>query len=115
MQADNTFYIATIGSFAQYRYAWAEAAEARVRWSVPPAPDYCPVCGPGGGGVGGTLRSISSVNIEAGTWDGSDIFFPINLPGTLFLSERGHRCFEKHRFTNCTVIPCRDWSLRFGA
>lgn len=87
---------------------------SQVRWDERPAEDYCHVCGPGGGGCGGILKSISSVVIEPGTWDGSDLFFPINMNGTLFLSERGRHFFEKHRFTNCTIIPCRDWSLNFG-
>ena len=87
---------------------------SKVQWHGNPSPNSCRVCGPGGGGRGGVLRSISDVSIETGTWDGSDIFFPINLSGTLFLSEHGHQFFEKHAFTNCKVISCTEWSLTFG-
>jgi hypothetical protein len=87
---------------------------AGVVWMTEPEPDYCRFCGPGGGGRGGCFTSMERIVIEEDTWAGEDLFYPINLSGTLILSSRGAGFFNQHCFTNCAVVPTDEWRISFG-
>jgi hypothetical protein len=88
---------------------------AGVQWTTEPQTDYCRVCGPGGGGRGGTFSLMERIVIDESTWSGEDLFYPINLSGTLILSARGARFFQDHRCTNCAIVPVEEWRIAFGA
>ena len=87
---------------------------SKVKWTEPPKPNYCSICGPGGGAEGGILKSISKIVLEPNTWSGEDFFIPINLSGTICLSENAKEIINKYEFTNCNVIPLEEWNLTFG-
>src|SRR5207244_5486807 len=73
------------GFDVRHSYCRVNYEAAGVRWWRPPDPDYCCFCGPGGGGKGGSFNALLSLVIEPDTWHGEDIFFPINLSGTMVL------------------------------
>lgn len=84
-----------------------------VRWDDRPKRGYCALCGPGGGGRGGTLRSWRRVVLDERTWAGHDFFIPINFAGTLIVSDRARLFLERVGFTNFRAIPCADASYSF--
>ena len=86
-----------------------------VQWSVHPDRAYCRTCGPGGGGLGGIARSWQRIMVDPQSWTGDDMFFAINFPGTILLSESAAAFIEHHRFSNAQLIPADDYAYAFGA
>jgi len=59
--------------------------------------------------VGGVIESMNGVFIDESTWDGKDIFFPINLSGTIIISERFKNFIDENGFTNIEIIPAEKY------
>jgi len=87
--------------------------EMGIEWLSEPQPDYCRVCGPGGGGKGGSYIGYERVVIDADSWTGEDLFYAINLPGSILLSERAREFIERHDFMNAQVIECEKAGFSF--
>jgi hypothetical protein len=68
----------------------------------------CPACR-----LGGIIKKISRVVLEAGTWQGEDIFVARGLPGTILISERFERLCIDERLSNFLPIPAEDFSFDF--
>lgn len=102
------------GVWFQHGPARVDYDAMSVIWEHLPQPDHCRVCGPGGGGKNGGWRSHQRVVIEQGTWAGADFFYPLNLSGTLVLSERARSFVERHGFTNCIVTPAEEYGYSFA-
>jgi hypothetical protein len=83
-------------------------------WMEEPAPNVCPHCGPGGGGAGGILKSLSRIVLERDTWTGEDFFIPINLCGTILVTQKAADTIRKHKFTNVTTVPIDEWTISYG-
>ena len=83
-----------------------------TKWWKPVQPDYCRRCGPGGGAKGGTAERFEGLHIEEGTWQGEDFFYPINLAGTVLVSEVGSSFINENKFSNASLLPiemyCHD-------
>jgi len=84
-------------------------AQSGVEWWKTPDPQYCRACGPGGGGAGGIALRLGPLVLETGTWSGEDFFFPINLAGTILVSQRAARFVERERFENVALTSARAW------
>jgi hypothetical protein len=87
--------------------------EMGVVWDSLPDPDYCRTCGPGGGGEGGSWRTRERVVVDTDTWQGEDIFYPMNASGTILVSEKAARLILERKLTNVEVIACDDPKFRF--
>jgi hypothetical protein len=97
------------GVLVQHGPSRLDYERSGVEWWAPPEPDYCRACGPGGGGAGGIALRLGPLVLEPGTWGGEDFFFPINLAGTVLVSERAARFIERERFENATLTNARVW------
>jgi hypothetical protein len=80
-----------------------------TKWWEQPHPDYCRHCGPGGGGKGGTAERFEGLYFEGDTWEGEDFFYPINLCGTVLVSEGGATFIRDHQFSNVSLIPSEEY------
>jgi hypothetical protein len=85
-----------------------------AKWIEEPSPNVCPCCGPGGGGEGGILKSLNRIVLEHDTWTGEDIFIPINMPGTILLTQRAADTIHKHEFTNVKIVPIDRREISYG-
>jgi hypothetical protein len=87
--------------------------EMGIEWLMEPQPDYCRTCGPDGGGKGGSSVGYERVVVDASSWTGEDLFYAINQPGVILLSERAREFFERHSFTSARVVECERaaWSF----
>jgi hypothetical protein len=59
------------------------------------------------------LRSVYSLALEEGSWNGDDIFRPRGLTGTILVSERFERFVTQHGFTNMELTPTEKYVLDF--
>lgn len=82
--------------------------EMAVTWGNPPSNNYCKFCGPGGGGGAGIYYGYERIVVDEKTWSGEDIFFCINMPGNVLLSERAAKFIVENNFTNCEITPCSE-------
>jgi hypothetical protein len=83
--------------------------EMGIEWMKKPKPDYCVLCGPGGGGGKfGIVHKREKIVVEINSWEGDDMFFAINLPGSILLSERAANMIVNNQLTNASVIPCEE-------
>jgi hypothetical protein len=87
--------------------------EMGIVWGDPPQPDYCRLCGPGGGGKGGWWISRERVVVDQATWTGEDIFYAINSPGTILTSERAARLIADSGLTNVKLTPSEQAKYGF--
>lgn len=89
--------------------------EMGIVWDSEPSTNYCRTCGPGGGGEkNGYIESWKKVVIDESSWDGEDLFFPINFHGQMVLSEKGADFFRRNQFRNAFVIECDDAGYDFS-
>lgn len=110
LERPRLFGLNLVHSLTQLKYE-----EMGIVWGSPPKPDYCRLCGPGGGGIGGWWKRRERVVVDEATWSGHDIFFAINGPGTILLSERAANAIIQHGLTNATVTPCEEAAFDFLA
>ena len=82
--------------------------EMGVTWASNPDPDYCRLCGPGGGGGFGIMKSREKIVVDNKTWTGDDIFYAINLPGEILLSEKATHIILNNNLTNVTITSCEE-------
>ncbi len=87
--------------------------EMGIDWGKPPNPDYCRICGPGGGSKGGWWRSRKRVVVDKSSWTGEDIFYAINGPRTILLSGKASQVIIDNKLTNAKVIPCEEAEHNF--
>ena len=57
----------------------------------------------------GSLVSYDGIFLEAGSWDGSDIFEARGLPGIVLVSERFTEIVEFYNLRNVLLIPTEDY------
>lgn len=57
----------------------------------------------------GSLASYDGVFLEAGSWDGSDIFEARGLPGIVLVSERFAEIVKSYNLCNVLLIPAEDY------
>jgi len=88
--------------------------EMGIDWMTEPSNDYCRLCGPGGGSSGGSWKSRERIVIEQDTWNGEDLFHPINHSGTYMLSSDAADFISKYDFTNAEVIPAKQAAYSFA-
>lgn len=65
----------------------------------------------------GGLDSIHGFALEAGTWNGEDVFRPRGFRGCIVVSERFTGFIQRHGFTNMKLIPTEEYiwdPLRMG-
>lgn len=110
LERPGLFGVYLVRSLTQLKYE-----EMGIVWGSPPKPDYCRLCGPGGGGIGGWRKRRERVVVDEATWSGHDIFFAINGPGTILLSERAANAIIQRGLTNATLIPCEEAAFDFLA
>jgi len=80
--------------------AAVDEARSRLRHTEPVT---CPECRYAG------LDSIHGFTLEAGTWQGEDVFRPRGLPGRIVVSERFAEFVQRHGFTNMKLIPTEEY------
>ncbi|MHC4266799.1 MAG: hypothetical protein ACYSUK_12845, partial [Planctomycetota bacterium] len=88
--------------------------QMEVKWACKPSAKACNLCGPGGGGKNGQYESYKKIIIDPNHNIDTDIFFPINLCGTIILSSKAYEFFTKNSFKNVFLTPCSGASLSFG-
>lgn len=76
-----------------------DAASRMVRESV-----KCSFC------RSGIKRSWERLFIEPGSWDGSDIFVPRGLGGTILVSQRFKALAETHELKNTLFVPAQNYA-----
>jgi hypothetical protein len=86
-----------------------EHDQMNVDWAERPHTDYCRTCGPGGGGREGIIRSWQRVVVNDHSWNGEDLFFAVNLPGTILVSERAAQIIRSEGWSNVTVVPAEEY------
>jgi hypothetical protein len=104
-----------LGIDVPHMLARVEHDRMGVEWSQQPGVNHCRVCGPGGGGNGGTRRSWQRVVVEEQSWSGEDLFFAINFPGTILVSERAAAVIRGEGWTNVTATPAEEYAYAFSA
>ncbi len=62
--------------------------------------------------LGGIIKSMDRLVLEAGTWSGEDIFFARGLPGTRIVSERVKILCENEGMSNCCFVPIAEFGIR---
>lgn len=75
----------------------------KVEWDNKPRKGYCELCGPGGGGDGGTLKSYKNISVIEKTWTGLDFFIPINFVGNIMITKKVKDFIETNNFENCQI------------
>jgi uncharacterized protein DUF1629 len=80
--------------------AAVELARSRIRYEAPPTCEECRSM---------VKDAVLGFSLEAGTWQGEDIFRPRGLPGTLVVSERFERFVARHGFTNMRLTPTEEY------
>ncbi|WP_239470468.1 double-CXXCG motif protein [Archangium violaceum] len=85
---------------ARYGRAAVDLVRSRIRYAD--EPPTCEEC------RNATKNAIHGFTLEAGTWQGEDIFRPRGLTGRLVVSERFARFVERHGFTNMVLIPTEE-------
>jgi hypothetical protein len=55
------------------------------------------------------LDSIHGFALEAGTWQGDDVFRPRGFRGCIVVSERFTEFVKRHGFTNMKLIPTEEY------
>ena len=98
------------GIYLRHTLTQVKFSDMGIKWVRYPEPDYCRLCGPGGGGRGGVMKSWEKIVVDNDTWSGDDIFFAINFPGVILLSEKSVTIFLKHNLTNISITPCEEAS-----
>jgi hypothetical protein len=73
----------------------------RVSWVEEP---NCEVCG------NGLKEAIRGIDVDQTSWNGEDLFVPLNLPGTIVVSPRFAAWANKHAFTNLELVPAFEFS-----
>ncbi|XXF78196.1 double-CXXCG motif protein [Myxococcaceae bacterium GXIMD 01537] len=56
-----------------------------------------------------STECIHGFALEAGTWQGEDIFRPRGLQGLIVVSERFRQLVERHQLTNMRLIPIEEY------
>ncbi len=75
-----------------------------VKWDDRPQKGYCDLCGPGGGGINGIVKSHECISIIESTWTGLDFFIPINFSGNIMITEKAKNMIESNSFENYEII-----------
>ena len=81
--------------------AAVDMARSRIRHEQPVK---CPEC------RNVAPDSIHGFALEAGTWQGEDVFRPRGLQGRIIASERFARFVERHGLTNMRLIPVEEYT-----
>jgi hypothetical protein len=87
-------YLAVTACFSR---AAVDLGRSRIRYTD--EPPTCEEC------RSATLHAIHGFTLEAGTWQGEDIFRPRGLRGDVTVSERFVRFVERQGFTNMKLTP----------
>jgi hypothetical protein len=66
-------------------------------------PVACPECRSTG------VDTIHGFTLEAGTWEGEDVFRPRGLQGDIVVSERFAEFVKRHGFTNMKLTPIEEY------
>ena len=80
-----------------------------VSWSSAPDEDYCRYCGPSGGGRNGCYWSVERLVLDLAQWDAEEIFYPINLAGTLVATKTAVQKADLLSFGALSVTPIEDY------
>jgi hypothetical protein len=96
------------GLYLRHSLTQVKHSDMGIIWFSNPEPDYCRLCGPGGGGGGGIIKSREKIVVDNKTWEGEDIFYSINLPGVILLSEKAANIILNNNLTNASIIRCEE-------
>lgn len=91
-----------LASIQRSRAAVEESASGLVREEA----STCEECR-----VGGIIKRLGRIVLEADTWSGEDVFFARGLPGTILVSERFKRLCEANDLANCALVAAEDFSF----
>jgi hypothetical protein len=61
--------------------------------------------------VGGIVKRVERIVLDANTWSGEDLFFARGLPGTILASERFKRLCDDNDLSNCRLVPAQEFSF----
>ena len=61
--------------------------------------------------LGGILKRMKRVILEADSWSGEDIFYARGLPGTILVSEKFSDLCREYKISNCQLIPAEEFSF----
>ena len=93
----------------KHSYVRVDFDACGVVWSTAPSPTCCGFCGPGGGGDGGCVWSFERIVLDLRHWDGEDIFYPINLAGTLIATGDAVRKAQLEEFPSLRITPIEEY------
>lgn len=85
---------------ASYGRGVVDEARSRIRRTEPITCTECRSTG---------LDSIHGFVLEAGTWQGEDVFRPRGCQGSILVSERFAESVKRHGFTNMKLIPTEEY------
>ena len=102
------------GVYLRHSLTQVKHSEMGVAWMSSANPDYCRLCGPGGGGVGGVIKSWEKIVVDDQNWQGEDIFYAINFSGRILLSEKAAQVIVNHSLTNAAITPCEEAKFSYG-
>ena len=84
-----------------------------VKWDNKPTKGYCELCGPGGGGDNGTLKSYQRISVIENTWTGLDLFIPINFSGNILITKKAKEFIENNSFQNYQITIDKESKFDF--
>lgn len=83
-----------------------------VIWTQKPSKNCCEFCG-GGTGKSGEYQSYQKIVLDESSPLDSDIFYAINFPGSILLSQKAFEFINEQKFENAIMTPCSKASLSF--
>ena len=107
-------HIMLSGVYLRHSLTQVKHSEMGVTWMSSPNPNYCRLCGPGGGGVGGVIKNLGKKlwwTIKTGK--AKIYFMPSIFLGRLLLSEKAAHVIVNHSLTNATITPCEEAKFSF--
>lgn len=91
-----------LASIQRSRAVLDESASGLVREEAP----TCEECR-----IGGIIKRVSRIVLQASTWSGEDVFFARGLPGAVLVSERFKRLCDANGLSNCSLVAAEDFSF----
>jgi hypothetical protein len=91
-----------LASIQRSRAAIDETASGLVQAETP----TCNECR-----IGGIIRHLCRIVLQANTWSGEDVFYARGLPGTVLVSERFKYVCDENGLANCSFVAAEDFSL----
>jgi hypothetical protein len=83
-----------------YGHAALDMERSHIQGQKPVTCSWCRYVGP---------DAINGLTLEAGTWNGEDVFRPRGMWGVILVSERFRRFAERHAMSHMAMVPLGEY------